>query len=161
MAVPALFLNLGEVLSLTSIGTLFAFVMVCGGILVLQQRKDRPESKFKVPYANAQFIYPILLIAAIILIVTNVPTHFTEDIWTGETWPMAAFWLIALIMGYLSFTKKLSLIPVLGMISCFYLMAQETHKVWMRFMIWLAIGLAIYFLYSYTHSKLAKQKTDN
>ena len=161
VAIPALFLNLGEVLSLTSIGTLFAFVMVCGGILVLQQRKDRPESKFKVPYANAQFIYPILLVAAIVLIVTNVPTHFTEDIWTGETWPMAAFWLIALIMGYLSFTKKLSLIPVLGMISCFYLMAQETHKVWMRFMIWLAIGLAIYFLYSYTHSKLAKQKTDN
>ncbi|OSZ79781.1 amino acid transporter [Chitinophagaceae bacterium IBVUCB2] len=161
VAVPALFLNLGEVLSLTSIGTLFAFVMVCGGILVLQQRKDRPESKFKVPYANAQFIYPILLIVAVVLIVTNVPTHFTEDIWTGETWPMAAFWLIALIMGYLSFTKKLSLIPVLGMISCFYLMAQETHKVWMRFMIWLAIGLAIYFLYSYTHSKLAKQKTDN
>jgi basic amino acid/polyamine antiporter, APA family len=161
VAIPALFLNLGEVLSLTSIGTLFAFVMVCGGILVLQQRKDRPESKFKVPYANAQFIYPILLIVAVVLIVSYVPSHFTEDIWTGETWPMAAFWLIALIMGYLSFTKKLSLIPVLGMISCFYLMAQETHKVWMRFMIWLAIGLAIYFLYSYTHSKLAKQKKDN
>ena len=65
VAVPALFLNLNEVLSLTSIGTLFAFVMVCGGILVLQQRKDRPESKFKVPYVNAQFIYPALLIAVL------------------------------------------------------------------------------------------------
>ncbi len=158
VAVPALFLNLSEVLSLTSIGTLFAFVMVCGGILVLQQRKDRPESKFKVPFVNAQFIYPALVIAAIILIVSNVPTHFTEDIWTKDTWPMAAFWLIAIIMAVLAFTRKLSLLPILGMISCFYLMAQETHKVWMRFLIWLVIGLAIYFLYSYTHSKLAKKK---
>ncbi len=158
VAIPALFLNLNEVLSLTSIGTLFAFVMVCAGILVLQQRKERPESKFKVPYANAQFIYPVLLIAAIVLIVTKVPSHFREDIWTKDTWPMAAFWLIAVIMAVLSFMKKLSLIPVLGMISCFYLMAQETHKVWMRFLIWLVIGLAIYFLYSYSHSKLAKRK---
>jgi basic amino acid/polyamine antiporter, APA family len=158
VAVPALFLNLGEVLSLTSIGTLFAFVMVCGGILVLQQRKDRPASKFKVPYLNSQFIYPVLLIAAIALIVNKVPSHFSEDIWTKDTWPMAAFWVIAIIMAVLSFLKKLSLIPVLGMISCFYLMAQETHKVWMRFLIWLLIGLAIYFLYSYTHSKLAKKK---
>ena len=54
--------------------------------------------------------------------------------------------------------KKLSLLPVLGMVSCFYLMAQETHTVWMRFLIWLVIGLAIYFLYSYSHSKLGKQK---
>lgn len=158
VAIPALFLNLNEVLSLTSIGTLFAFVMVCGGILVLQQRKERPESKFKVPYLNAQFIYPVLLIGAIILIADKVPSHFTEDIWAKDTWPMAAFWIIAITMAVLTALKKLSLIPVLGMISCFYLMAQETHKVWMRFLIWLAIGLAIYFLYSYTHSKLAKKK---
>lgn len=161
VAVPALFLNLNEVLSLTSIGTLFAFVMVCAGVLVLQQRKERPESKFKVPYINAQFIYPLLLIAVVVLIVINVPSHFQGDIFTKDTWPMAAFWVIALIMAVLSFTKKLSLLPVLGMISLFYLMAQETHKVWMRFLIWLVIGLAIYFLYSYTHSKLAKRKEDS
>ena len=158
VAVPALFLNLGEVLSLTSIGTLFAFVLVCGGVLVLQQRKDKPASKFKVPYINAQFIYPALVIAAIVLIVNKVPSHFTEDIWTKDTWPMAAFWVIAITMAVLAFTRKLSLLPILGMISCFYLMAQETHKVWMRFLIWLVIGLAIYFLYSYWNSKLAKEK---
>ncbi len=158
VAIPALFLNLNQVLSLTSIGTLFAFVLVCGGVLVLQQRKDKPESKFKVPYINAQFIYPVLLLVAIVLIVTNVPSHFREDIFKKDTWPMAVFWLIALIMAVLSFTKKLSLLPVLGMISCFYLMAQETHTVWMRFLVWLAIGLAVYFLYSYSHSKLAKKE---
>lgn len=158
VAVPALFLNLNEVLSLTSIGTLFAFVLVCGGILVLDQRKERPKSKFKVPYVNGQFIIPVILIGAVILIATKVPSHFTEDIWTKDTWPMAVFWLVALIITIASFIKKFSLIPVLGLLSCLYLMSQETHKVWMRFLIWLAIGLAIYFLYSYKNSKLAKQK---
>jgi len=157
VAVPALFLNLNQVLSLTSIGTLFAFVLVCGGVLVLQQRKDKPESKFKVPYVNGQIIYPVLLITAIVLIVTNIPDYFSTALFTKDTWPMAVFWLIALILGVLSVTKKLSLLPVLGMVSCFYLMAQETHTVWMRFLIWLVIGLAVYFLYSYSHSKLAKQ----
>ncbi len=159
VAVPALFMNLGQVLSLTSIGTLFAFVLVCGGVLVLQQRKDKPESKFKVPYINAQFIFPALLVLSVVLIVTNIDGYFTAAIFTKETWPMAVFWLIAIIMAVLSFMKKLSLLPVLGMISCFYLMAQETHTVWMRFLIWLAIGLAVYFLYSFTHSKLARKQS--
>ena len=145
-------------MSLTSIGTLFAFVLVCGVIIVLQQRKDKPESKFKVPYINAQYIYPAMLFASIFLIQYNEPAHFTEDIWTKDTWPMAVFWLIALVMAFYSFTRKLSLLPVLGLISCLYLMAQETHKVWMRFLIWLAIGLVIYFLYSYRNSKLARAK---
>jgi len=141
---------------MTSIGTLFAFVLVCGGILVLERNKV--ASKFKVPYINGQIIYPLLLIGAIILIAINVPSHFQSDIWTKDTWPMAVFWVIALTMGVLSVIRKYSLIPVLGMVSCFYLMAQETHLVWMRFLVWLLIGLVIYFLYSYSHSKLAKEK---
>jgi amino acid transporter len=156
VAVPALFLNLNEVLSLTSIGTLFAFVLVCGGVLVLQNKKDRPESKFKVPYINGQFIFPLMLIAAVILISVYFPTHFTTDIWTKETWPMVVFWLIALSVAIMSFIKKWSLLPILGMVSCFYLMAQETHTVWMRFLIWLVIGLCIYFTYGYQNSRLAK-----
>jgi len=124
----------------------------------LQQRKDKPESKFKVPYVNAQFLYPLLLIAGIVLIQVNVPSHFTSDIWTKDTWPMVVFWVISVVMAVLSLTRKLSLLPTLGMISCLYLMAQETHKVWMRFMIWLVIGLVIYFLYSFWNSKLAKKQ---
>jgi len=56
----------------------------------------------------------------------------------------------------MSFIKKWSLLPILGMVSCFYLMAQETHTVWMRFLIWLVIGLCIYFTYGYQNSRLAK-----
>lgn len=160
VAVPALFLNLDEVLSLTSIGTLFAFVLVCGGVLVLQQRADRPAGKFRVPYVNAQFIYPVLLAAAAAWIQLEFPSYFTEDIWTKDTWPQALFWVITLVIAIWALVKKLSLLPILGMVSCFYLMSQETHKVWMRFLIWLAIGLVIYFFYSFTHSKLARKREE-
>jgi amino acid transporter len=155
VAIPALFLNLSQVLSLTSIGTLFAFVLVCGGILILRNRPQRPESKFKVPYINGQFIFPLMVIVALGLIINFAPEHFSgSGIFNKEAWPMVVFWVIAITMAVLSLMKKLSLIPVLGMISCFYLMAQETHIVWMRFLIWLVIGLVIYFLYSFSHSKL-------
>lgn len=156
VAIPALFLNLNEVLSLTSIGTLFAFVLVCGGVLVLQNKKDKPESKFKVPYISGRYIFPLMLVTAIVLISIYFPSHFTNDIWTKDTWPMVVFWIIALIVAIMSYIKKWSLLPILGMVSCFYLMAQETHIVWMRFLIWLVIGLCIYFSYGYQNSRLAK-----
>ncbi|HEX8277483.1 MAG TPA: amino acid permease C-terminal domain-containing protein [Segetibacter sp.] len=45
--------------------------------------------------------------------------------------------------------------PVLGLISCFYLMAQESHTNWLRFLIWLGVGLIVYFTYGFRKSKLA------
>jgi amino acid transporter len=158
VGVPALFLNMNFVLSMTSIGTLFAFVLVCGGVLVLQHRKDTPESKFKVPYISGQIIYPLMVIGAIVWIVSESSTYFTKDIWTKETWPMALFWVLAVGLSVLTVMRKYSLIPVLGVVSCLYLMAQETHTVWVRFLVWLVVGLGIYFLYSFKNSKLAKQK---
>lgn len=153
VGIPALFLNLNVVLALTSIGTLFAFVLVCAGILVLQKQKDRPQSKFKVPYINGQFIVPVLFIAAVILTVVNAPDHF-KNCFTAEGFPMALFWIIAAVVSTLSYIKRFSLIPVLGLISCFYLMAQESHTNWSRFLAWLVIGLVVYFSYSQTNSKL-------
>jgi amino acid transporter len=155
VGIPALFLNLDVVLALTSIGTLFAFVLVCGGILVLEQRKEQHESKFKVPYVNAQFIFPVLTIGAVILAFTQDANHF-RSVFTLEKFPMLLFWIMVLILAYLSFRKKLSLIPVLGLTSCFYLMAQESHTNWLRFLVWLIVGLAVYFLYGYKNSKLSK-----
>jgi APA family basic amino acid/polyamine antiporter len=154
VGVPALFLNLDIVIALTSIGTLFAFVLVCGGVLVLQSRPDRPESKFKVPYVNSKFIVPALFIIAIALIAAYVPEHFT-GLMRAEGLPMLIFWIVALFVTVLSFRKNYSLIPVLGLLSCFYLMAQESHTNWYRFLIWLVIGLCIYFTYGYKNSRLA------
>ena len=156
VAVPALFLNLDVVLALTSIGTLFAFVLVCGGVLVLQQQPDRAAGRFRVPHINGQYIFPSMIVIAIVLIAIKVPSHF-GDIFTLEGFPMVLFWLVAIIVAVFTFLRKFSLIPVLGLISCFYLMAQESHTNWLRFLIWLAVGLVVYFLYGYRNSMLRKR----
>ncbi|HRO42132.1 MAG TPA: amino acid permease [Flavipsychrobacter sp.] len=156
VGVPALFLNLDVVLALTSIGTLFAFVMVCAGVLVISKNGEKRPGKFQVPYINGRFIYPSILISAIVLVVVNAPEHFS-DIFTTAYFPMMIFWIVAIVVGVYTYLKNFSLIPVLGLISCFYLMAQESHTNWLRFLVWLALGLIIYFCYGYRNSKLRKR----
>jgi APA family basic amino acid/polyamine antiporter len=156
VAIPALFLNLEVVLALTSIGTLFAFVLVCGGVLVLQQQPQQHAGKFRVPFINGRFIYPVMLIGAIVLILVKAPEHF-GTLLTAEGFPMAIFWVVAIIVAIYTFRNKFSLIPVLGLISCFYLMAQESPSNWLRFLIWLGAGLVVYFSYGYRKSKLNKK----
>jgi len=68
--------------------------------------------------------------------------------------PMILFMLVATSVTVLSFVKRLSLIPVLGLLTCFYLMTQLGITNWTRFGIWLAVGLAIYFSYSRKSSQL-------
>jgi APA family basic amino acid/polyamine antiporter len=46
--------------------------------------------------------------------------------------------------------------PILGVIFCFVLMLSLPLETWIRFFVWLAIGLGIYFLYSVRHSKLRR-----
>lgn len=70
---------------------------------------------------------------------------------------MLLFWLVAVWVAILTWLRKYSLIPVLGLMSCFYLMAQESHTNWLRFLIWLVVGLSIYFLYERKNSKLNLQ----
>jgi amino acid transporter len=156
VGIPALFLNLDVVIALTSIGTLFAFVLVCGGVLVLQSQPNKPEAKFKVPFFSGKFIVPALLIIAITLIAIYVPEHFT-NLFRKEGFPMLVFWIVAIIVATYSFIKNFSLIPVMGLLSCFYLMAQESHTNWLRFLIWLVIGLVIYFTYGHRNSRLARE----
>lgn len=157
VAIPALFLNLDVVLALTSIGTLFAFVLVCGGVLVLQQKTDRVAGKFRVPYISGQFIFPLLLLVAIIIIAVQLPDYFTS-LFTREGFPMIIFWIVAVIVAIYTYLRKFSLIPVLGLTSCFYLMAQESHTNWLRFLVWLIIGLVVYFTYGYRNSRLRKRE---
>ncbi len=157
VAIPALFLNLDVVLALTSIGTLFAFVLVCGGVLVLQKQTKRPASRFKVPFINGKFIIPSMYIVAVTVVAYTEPSHFS-NIFSKEGFPMLLFWIVAAIVSIFSFKNSFSLIPVLGLISCFYLMAQESHTNWLRFLIWLTVGLIVYFTYGYRKSKLALNK---
>lgn len=165
VAVPALFLNLTEVTDLTSIGTLFAFVIVCGGILVMKKEQVQAGA-YQVPYINGRFLVPALLLG--ILLTTFWYGSFWGDfleIGTGKyfwKWgvfqhkiPYLIFGVVALILGGLTFWKKLSAIPVLGLLCCLYLMSELGYTNWLRFLIWLVIGLVIYFTYGRRHSKLA------
>jgi amino acid transporter len=155
VGIPALFLNLDVVISLTSIGTLFAFVLVCAGILALNQMPNKPESKFKVPYLNGKYIFPLMVIVGFAAILFYLPGYFSS-ILTLEYFPMVIFFIAIIIISVLTFKRSFSMIPVLGFTSCFYLMAQESHTNWLRFFIWLAAGLVVYFAYSYKNSKLNK-----
>lgn len=161
VAVPALFMNLTEVTDLSVIGTLFAFVIVCAGVLV-KEKEFTGQTRF-VPYINSAFIVPVLAVLIVgALFYFNgeaVKTFFTDYTSTEEAAfyhkiPYFVFALFSLIMVVLSVVKRLSLIPVLGVMCCTYLMTELGMTNWIRFGIWLVVGLFVYFLYSYKHSKL-------
>jgi len=154
VAIPALFLNLTEVTNLTSIGTLFAFVLVCGGVLLLP-REAAVKGKFHLPYINSQWIVPVLFIAGVAFFHNWIANLFSGDD-LHHKFPYFLFILLSATLAVLAFIKKLSLIPVLGLLSCFYLMAELEYESWIRFLVWLLIGLAIYFSYGYKHSLIGK-----
>ncbi len=232
VAIPSLFMNLTIVTDLCSIGTLFAFVVVCAGVLVLQNRPDVQRGKFKIPYVNSKYVIPVLLVAGIVIAFTqfkdetnaflkNTPVNVqpielvtslnneelnvikqeivafsTEavDLTNLDTeaylsalsaddyhtfieqssisaskkissgWdlfqhkiPMWIFLFVTLIITYYCIVKNLSLIPVLGLLSCFYMMCELGISNWVGFGIWLLVGLIIYFFYGYKKSKLAQK----
>jgi basic amino acid/polyamine antiporter, APA family len=229
VAIPALFMNLTWVTDLCSIGTLFAFVLVCAGVLRLDMIKDSPRGKFKTPYVNAKYMFPAMIVLAIFLSLQynkeNTLNFFrnepqavgVDDLMTRLTpseasmirqqmletnsekfiesaseldtylssldeetylatlgnlpiaeekkfdkgWdvfkhkiPTWIFLIICLYLAYLAFKYNMSLIPVLGLISCLYMMSELGLRNWVGFTIWLAVGLVIYFGFSYRNSKL-------
>ena len=84
---------------MTSIGTLFAFVVVCSAVIMLRIKRPEARRPFKVPF------------------------------------------------GYF--------FPVLGVLSCLYLMLSLSAVTWVRFLVWLDLGMMIYWFYGRTHSPLA------
>lgn len=169
VAIPALFMNLTEVTDLASIGTLFAFLIVCAGVLFKEKEFSESGTRF-VPYISGQFIVPVLLIIILGILYYFNPTIFSdffsivpkddESMFQAFTHkiPLIAFVLLTIVMIFLCLTKKLSLIPVLGVLSCTYLMTELGWTNWFRFGIWLIVGLVIYFLYGRWNSNLNKEE---
>jgi amino acid transporter len=171
VAIPSLFMNLTEVTDLTSIGTLFAFVLVCGGVLMLQNSQPNIQRRFKTPYVNSKYIAPALFIliwagfaylnpeAIRNLFSATDPSDPALGGWEviKHKIPLYVYLVFAVVMVVQCFRKSLSLIPALGVLSCAYLMTELGWRNWTLFSIWLVVGLVLYFLYSYRHSQLAKR----
>lgn len=159
VGVPILFTDKTFVLDFTSIATLFAFVLVCGGVLLIP-RKEKVEGKFNMPYINSKFIFPLLVIAAIIIMQMANANYFTglfnitEDN-ASLNISTIIFWIIIIILAIASFIKSFSLIPLLGLTTCLYLLTGMTGENWAWFGSWLVLGLIFYFSYGYKKSKLA------
>lgn len=166
VAIPTIFLNSQIVLDLCSIGTLFAFVLVCGGILELNaiDRKETSQSGnavvrtgFKVPYFNGQFVVPVLFLLYSGFMRSMPDNHDLTHSWSWEKFPYFVFWGVFLALSILTWTRKWSLIPVLGVITNLYLIAGIGHLNWLRFGVWCLVGLAVYFVYGYRNSRLANR----
>jgi len=165
VGIPIFFTDENFVLDFTSIGTLFAFVLVCGGVLMLSPQSSEEiaeretKGKFRIPYVNSKYIFPAFVILATVLVYKYVPTFFSDvvDFSDGKmatNLPMLVFLIVCIVMTVLSFIKNLSLIPLLGLVSCSYLLTGMAVSNWMWFGVWLVIGLIFYFLYGYKNSKL-------
>ncbi|MDX5482174.1 MAG: amino acid transporter, partial [Hymenobacteraceae bacterium] len=164
VAVPALFMNLTEVTDLTSIGTLFAFVLVCGGILLLEEKQKMATAThkgFRVPYINGKYVLPLLILVAVVLLFRYNAAETAAFFSMSGGWesfqhkiPLLGFIGVTVVLTVLTFLRNLSLIPVLGLLTNLYLMTELGITNWSRFLAWLAFGLVIYFAYGYRNSKL-------
>jgi amino acid transporter len=79
VGVPILFTDKTFVLDFTSIATLFAFVLVCGGVLLLP-RQSRVAGKFHLPYINGRWWFSLTVIVSIILLVSNNKNYFSDKL---------------------------------------------------------------------------------
>ena len=176
VGVPILFTDKTFVLDFTSIATLFAFVLVCGGVLLIP-RKEKQAGRFQIPYINGQFIYPLIVVISLTLFGVLSKNYFAnlfdfnfsanEDYNAGKASFMdlatpnisvIIFWTACLILCIATFIKKYSLIPLMGVTTCLYLLTGMTKSNWAWFLSWLVVGLILYFLYGYKKSKLALKK---
>jgi hypothetical protein len=143
---------------LTSIGTLFAFVLVSGGVLILPRINNAGRGGFRLPYINGRIVVPILYAVTIYLfhnrIAESVQHLGTEGL---QEILFIVFILFAGILTVMTAIRQYSLIPVLGVLFCAYLLIEIGAIAWIWFFIWMGIGLIIYFLYGYRKSRLGSQ----
>jgi amino acid transporter len=163
VGIPILFTDKTFVLDFTSIATLFAFVLVCGGVLLIP-KKEKVAGHFHLPYINSQYLFPAIIFGIILILLIVNPSFFkhllvinTEN--ASYNISTLVFWLIMIILSVLTFFKKFSLIPLLGLSTCLYLLTGMTGNNWAWFGSWMFLGLIVYFLYGYRKSKLAIHKT--
>ena len=159
VALPTLFLNSQLVTDLSSLGTLFAFVLVSGGILAIspndKSHGDGDKSGFRVPYINGKYIVTGLFTTYNGFMRSMPSNHDLTRDWSWEKFPYLTFYIVFLVMSILTWRKNWSVIPVLGVITNLYLIAGIGHWNWLRFVVWCVIGLVVYYLYGLRRSRVA------
>lgn len=159
VGIPIIFTDKSFILDFTSIGTIFAFVLVCGGVLMLPP-KEKIKGRFHLPYINGKFLFPLIFIGGLVFFYFYQPEFFhnltnINDPNEGEFRLAIIIFIIAnLVLCGLAIVKNLSLIPLIGLSSCLYLLTGMSHENWFWFGLWFAVGLVIYFLYGYKNSRL-------
>ena len=160
VGIPLFFTDRKFVLDFTSIGTLFAFVLVCGGVLLIPRQEKKPGT-FNMPYINGKYIFPLIVLGGIALTALLADNYFNElfavDFGAEDaTFKISTivFWIICIVLAILAFLKNFSLIPLMGLASCLYLLTGMSASNWKWFFVWFAIGLLVYFAYGYRKSKL-------
>lgn len=161
VGVPILFTDANFVLDFTSIGTIFAFILVCGGVLLLPKR-DKVAGGFHMPFVNSKYLFPGIIITTVLITYFNVP-HYFDGVLDLNNWDIfnlshRLMWIALLVLSVLSYKKQYSLIPILGLTTCMYLLTGMKAENWIWFFIWFFIGLILYFAYGYRKSNLAHGK---
>jgi hypothetical protein len=122
------------------------------------------KPSFKVTYINAQWIYPITLVVVFAVWLIVYPSSFVTYLgwengfdFTTLRHALPHYMFLALVgwLAVYSIKNKASLIPLLSFLACGYLLSESGATNWERFIVWLIIGLIIYFAYGYKRSKLA------
>ncbi len=161
VGVPILFTDENFVLDFTSIGTIFAFILVCGGVLLLPKRIEFDKSSFNLKYINAQYLFPLILILTATIVAFQVEGYFTEllNFSLNSMYHVShrIMWVLFALLAIFTYIYKWSLIPILGLSTCTYLLTGMKQENWSWFAIWFVMGLILYFLYGYRKSNLAKQ----
>ena len=127
-----------------------------------------------MPYINGKIIFPLIVILAFLSFSFFNKAYFSEtfnfdfsnsidytshavtymDLATPKI-SVILFWIICIVLSVFTFIKNYSLIPLMGVSTCLYLLTGMSKSNWVWFFAWLAIGLIFYFLYSFKNSKLA------
>jgi basic amino acid/polyamine antiporter, APA family len=151
VAIPSMFLDMQFVVDLTSVGTFFAFIVVCAGVLYMDKSGLSKHAKFRVPYVNGKY-----LVGGALILGASIAIASGDYSTVMENKPLLyVFWTAWVILAFFSFRHSLSLLPTLGILTNLYLMTELGVWNWGAFVTWLIIGLAIYFAYGYRKSKLA------
>lgn len=164
VAFPALFLKMDFFVDLTSVGTFFAFILVCGGVLYMDYSGISKQSKFKVPYVNGKYLIGLSFLVGLYIMFRYAPEAVAD--WSDHSMMYILehklldiiFWLTWLILAVMGFKYNFSLLPVAGILVNLYLMSELGASNWFIFLVWLVLGLVVYFAYGYRKSALRNQQ---